>query len=105
MYAAAQQTFEPHRDDAGAQSPRFERGTDRRSLGHPHQSRGKGDRFRQRTNRSPAARTSRVHSTLREEVAGRYEGGDMIDAGETDLRGSLWPVHLKPQADELLSSW
>jgi len=29
----------------------------------------------------------------------------MIDAGETDLTGKVWPVHLKPQQDELLSSW
>jgi hypothetical protein len=29
----------------------------------------------------------------------------MIDAGETDLTGKVWPVHLKPQEDELLSSW
>jgi len=29
----------------------------------------------------------------------------MIDAGETDLTGTVWPVHLKPQEDELLSSW
>jgi hypothetical protein len=29
----------------------------------------------------------------------------MIGAGETDLTGRVWPVHLKPQADELLSSW
>lgn len=29
----------------------------------------------------------------------------MIDPEETDLTGSLWPVHLKPQEDELLSSW
>ena len=29
----------------------------------------------------------------------------MIDAEETDLTGTVWPVHLKPQEDELLSSW
>ncbi|HKZ78875.1 MAG TPA: TniQ family protein [Pyrinomonadaceae bacterium] len=29
----------------------------------------------------------------------------MIEAGETDLTGRVWPVHLKPQEDELLSSW
>ena len=29
----------------------------------------------------------------------------MIDAEETDLTGTVWPVHLKPQDDELLSSW
>jgi TniQ protein len=29
----------------------------------------------------------------------------MIEAEETDLTGKVWPVHLKPQVDELLSSW
>lgn len=29
----------------------------------------------------------------------------MNDANETDLTGRVWPVHLKPQEDELLSSW
>ncbi len=29
----------------------------------------------------------------------------MIEADETSFTGTLWPVHLKPQADELLSSW
>src|SRR5882757_4614449 len=100
MHAAAQQTVEPHRDDAGAQSPSFERGTDRRSLLHPYQSCRKGDSFRQGTNRPPAARTSRVHAALGQKVAGRYEGGNMIGAEETDLTGTVWPVHFKPQEAE-----
>ncbi|MGH9908482.1 MAG: TniQ family protein, partial [Pyrinomonadaceae bacterium] len=29
----------------------------------------------------------------------------MIAADETIFTGTLWPVHLKPQEDELLSSW
>ena len=29
----------------------------------------------------------------------------MIEARETCLSGKLWPVHLKPKEDELLSSW
>lgn len=29
----------------------------------------------------------------------------MIEADETTFTGRLWPVHLKPQEDELLSSW
>jgi uncharacterized protein with PIN domain len=29
----------------------------------------------------------------------------MIDAKETDLTRTVWPVHLKPLEDELLSSW
>src|SRR5882724_2646751 len=29
----------------------------------------------------------------------------MIEAEETDLTGTVWPVHLKPQEDELFSSW
>lgn len=29
----------------------------------------------------------------------------MIEPDETSLTGSVWPVHLKPQVDELLSSW
>src|SRR6266545_615037 len=29
----------------------------------------------------------------------------MTEAEETDLTGKVWPVHLKPQEDELLSSW
>jgi TniQ len=38
-------------------------------------------------------------------MASRSEGRDMIEADETDLTGRVWPVHLKPQEDELLSSW
>ena len=29
----------------------------------------------------------------------------MIETEETSFTGTLWPVHLKPQEDELLSSW
>jgi TniQ len=29
----------------------------------------------------------------------------MIETDEMDFSGTLWPVHLKPQEDELLSSW
>ena len=29
----------------------------------------------------------------------------MIETDETSFTGTLWPVHLKPQEDELLSSW
>jgi hypothetical protein len=29
----------------------------------------------------------------------------MIETNEAGFTGTLWPVHLKPQADELLSSW
>src|SRR3990172_9203307 len=105
MYAAADSTVEPHCAGAGAQDSLVEREPDRRSFGDPHQGCSKGDNLRQRTNRAPAARTNRVHSALRQEVASRGEGGDMIEAGETDLTGRVWPVHLKPQEDELLSSW
>ncbi len=29
----------------------------------------------------------------------------MIETDEMSFTGTLWPVHLKPQEDELLSSW
>ncbi len=29
----------------------------------------------------------------------------MIETEETSFTRTLWPVHLKPQEDELLSSW
>lgn len=32
-------------------------------------------------------------------------GGDMIETDEISFTGTLWPVHVKPQEDELLSSW